>query len=129
MNGTTKAPVRIYGIPNCDQVRAARAWLKKHGKEPEFIDLKQHGLAAQTLDRWLTHLPWDALLNRRGMTWRQLEPALRAQIVDQSSAAELMLKHPLLVKRPVLEFGEQLSVGFSEPLYRNLFIEAASTAS
>jgi arsenate reductase len=129
MSRTHKEPVRIYGIPNCDQVRAARAWLKKHGKEPEFIDLKQHGLAAKTLDRWLTHMPWDALLNRRGMTWRQLEPALRAQIVDQSSAAELMLKHPLLVKRPVLEFGEQLSVGFSEPLYRNLFIETPSTAS
>lgn len=129
MSGTLKAPVRIYGIPNCDQVRAARAWLKKHGTEPEFIDLKQQGLAAQTLDRWLTHLPWDALLNRRGMTWRQLEPAIRAQIVDQSSAAELMLKHPLLVKRPVLEVGEQLSVGFSEPLYRNLFIESTSTAS
>jgi arsenate reductase (glutaredoxin) len=129
MGRVTEPTVRIYGIANCDQVRAARAWLKKHGKEPEFIDLKQQGLAAQTLDRWLTHLPWDALLNRRGMTWRQLEPTLRAQIVDQSSAAELMLKHPLLVKRPVLEFGEQLSVGFSEPLYRNLFVETASTAS
>lgn len=119
--------VRIYGIPNCDQVRAARAWLKKHGKEPEFIDIRQEGLASQTLDRWLTHLPWDALLNRRGLTWRSLEPTIRAQIVDQSSAAELMLKHPLLVKRPVLEFGEQLSVGFSEPLYRNLFLETEST--
>lgn len=122
---STAAMVRIYGIPNCDQVRAARAWLKQHGREPEFIDLKKSGLASETLDRWLTHLPWDALLNRRGLTWRQLEPSLRAQIVDQSSAAELMLQHPLLIKRPVLEYGEQLSVGFSEPLYRNLFIESA----
>jgi arsenate reductase-like glutaredoxin family protein len=55
------------------------------------------------------------------MTWRQLDPAIRAQVVDQGSASELMLAHPLLIKRPVLEFGEKMSVGFSEPLYRNLF--------
>ena len=118
-------PVRLYGITNCDQVRAARAWLKAHGRETEFIDLKKSGLQAATLDRWLTHLPWDSLLNRRGLTWRQLDPNLRAQIVDQASATEIMLAHPLLIKRPVLEVGEKMSVGFSEPLYRNLFLEAA----
>lgn len=67
--------VRLYGITNCDQVRAARAWLTQHDCGIEFIDLKKTGLDAATLDRWLTHLPWDALLNRRGMTWRQLDPA------------------------------------------------------
>lgn len=118
-------PVRLYGIANCDQVRAARAWLKAHGRNTEFIDLKKSGLDAATLDRWLTHLPWDSLLNRRGLTWRQLDPNLRSQIVDQASAAEIMLAQPLLIKRPVLEVGEKMSVGFSEPLYRNLFLEAA----
>ena len=118
-------PVRLYGIANCDQVRAARAWLKAHGRDTEFIDLKKSGLQAATLDRWLTHLPWDSLLNRRGLTWRQLDPNLRAQIVDQASASEIMLAQPLLIKRPVLEVGEKISVGFSEPLYRNLFLEAA----
>ena len=113
--------IRLYGIPNCDQVRAARAWLKHHGRELEFIDLKKSGLDPRTLDRWLSHLPWDSLLNRRGMTWRQLDPTVRAQVVDQGSASELMLAHPLLIKRPVLEFGEKMSVGISEPLYRNLF--------
>lgn len=117
--------VRLYGIANCDQVRAARAWLKAHGCNTEFIDLKKSGLESATLDRWLTHLPWDSLLNRRGLTWRQLDPNLRAQIVDQASASEIMLAHPLLIKRPVLEVGEKMSVGFSEPLYRNLFLEAA----
>jgi len=125
MTQDSQSPLRIYGIPNCDQVRAARAWLKEHGKASEFIDLRAAGLTAQTLDRWLTHLPWDALLNRRGMTWRQLAPDTRAQVVDQSSAMELMLRHPLLVKRPVLEYGEQLSVGFSEPLYRSMFLDSA----
>ena len=100
--------VRLYGITNCDQVRAARAWLTQHDCGIEFIDLKKTGLDAATLDRWLTHLPWDALLNRRGMTWRQLDPGLRAQINDQLSASELMLAHPLLIKRPVLEVGEKV---------------------
>ena len=113
--------VRLYGITNCDQVRAARAWLTQHDCGIEFIDLKKTGLDAATLDRWLTHLPWDALLNRRGMTWRQLDPGLRAQINDQLSASELMLAHPLLIKRPVLEVGEKMSVGFSDSLYRSLF--------
>jgi arsenate reductase len=113
--------VLLYGISNCDQVRAARAWLKTNGQEPEFIDFRRHGLDPATLDRWLTHLPWDSLLNRRGMTWRQLDQSQRHQVVDQHSASELMLAHPLLVKRPVLEFGEKISVGFSEPLYRSLF--------
>jgi Spx/MgsR family transcriptional regulator len=114
-------PIKLYGIPNCDQVRAARAWLKTQGQDIEFIDLKKAGLETTTLDRWLSHLPWDAVLNRRGMTWRQLDPNTRAQIVDQSSAMELMLAQPLIVKRPILEFGEKISVGFSEPLYRSLF--------
>lgn len=117
--------VRLYGITNCDQVRAARAWLTQHDCGIEFIDLKKTGLDAATLDRWLTHLPWDALLNRRGMTWRQLDPGLRAQINDQLSASELMLAHPLLIKRPVLEVGEKMSVGFSDSLYRSLFPKAA----
>jgi len=116
--------VRLYGITNCDQVRAARAWLTQHDCGIEFIDLKKTGLDAATLDRWLTHLPWDALLNRRGMTWRQLDPGLRAQINDQLSASELMLTHPLLIKRPVLEVGEKMSVGFSDSLYRSLFPKA-----
>jgi arsenate reductase len=118
---SARPQVRLYGIQNCDQVRAARAWLVQHDCGIEFIDLKKSGLDAATLDRWLTHLPWDALLNRRGMTWRQLDPSLRAQINDQSSASELMLAHPLLIKRPVLEMGEKMSVGFSETLYENLF--------
>lgn len=120
------SPIRLYGIANCDQVRAARAWLKAQGIEVEFVDFKKVGLSPEALDRWLTHLPWDALLNRRGLTWRQLDPGVRAQVVDQPSAVELLLAHPLLVKRPVLEFGEKISVGFSEALYRNLFTTVAS---
>jgi arsenate reductase (glutaredoxin) len=113
--------IRLYGIANCDQVRAARAWLKAHGREAELIDLRAHGVDNATLDRWLARIPWDSLVNRRGLTWRSLDPLVRSKIVDQHSAIDLMLAYPLVIKRPVLEFGEKMSVGFSAPLYESLF--------
>lgn len=113
--------VVIYGIENCDQVRKARAWLRAHGVDARFHDFRREGLAEALLTRWMGHLPWDALLNRRGQTWRQLEAPAKASVVDQASAAELMLAHPTVVKRPVLEASDRIVVGFSETLYRNLF--------
>ncbi|MFN9775501.1 MAG: ArsC family reductase [Burkholderiales bacterium] len=114
-------PVVVYGIESCDQVRKARAWLRAQGVAFRFHDFRADGLDAALLARWMGHLPWDALLNRRGTTWRQLDPQRKASVVDQSSATELMLENPTLVKRPVLEAGDRIVVGFSEPIYRNLF--------
>lgn len=115
--------VVVYGIDNCDQVRKARAWLRAQGVVFRFHDFRVDGLDGSLLARWMGHLPWDALLNRRGLGWRGLDPARKSTVVDQSSAAELMLEMPTLVKRPVLEAGDRILVGFSEPLYRNLFAE------
>lgn len=112
----------VYGIENCDQVRKARQWLREHGVTVRFHDLRRDGLGAALLQRWLTRLPWDALLNRRGLAWRKLEPAQRAAVVDQSSAIEVLLADPTLVKRPVVEFGERLLVGFSETAFRSTFL-------
>ena len=111
----------VYGIENCDQVRKARNWLRAHSIDARFHDFRREGLDAQTLERWLGHLPWDALLNRRGQAWRKLEPQRRAQVVDKTSAVEAMLSDPTLVKRPVIEAGEHLLVGFSESAYRTAF--------
>ena len=113
--------VVVYGIENCDQVRKARAWLRAHGCAHRFHDFRRDGLDRATLERWLSHLPWDALLNRRGLAWRKLDPARRDQVVDQPSAIEALLADPTLVKRPVLEAGERLLVGFSETVYLNTF--------
>lgn len=112
----------VYGIETCDQVRKARAWLRAQRVPFRFHDFRTHGLDAQMLARWTTRLPWDALLNRRGLAWRQLDSTRRAAVVDQSSAVELMLSQPLLVKRPVLDAGDRIVVGFSEPVYRTLFL-------
>lgn len=117
------ADTTLYGIENCDQVRRARQWLRKHGVQARFHDFRRDGLDRATLERWLSHLPWDTLLNRRGLAWRKLDPERRAQVVDQPSAVEALLADPTLVKRPVLEAGERLLVGFSEPVYLNTFGE------
>ena len=110
----------LYGIENCDQVRRARHWLRANGVPVRFHDFRRDGLDAALLERWLSHVPWDALLNRRGQAWRRIDAARRGAIVDQASAVEAMLSDPLLVKRPELETGERLLIGYSEPVYRGL---------
>lgn len=121
-------PVHLYGIDTCDQVRKARTWLRAH--QIAFVphDFRRDGLDAGLLGRWMSHLPWDSLLNRRGLSWRQVDASRRATIVDQSSAVELMLEVPTLVRRPILEHGDRILVGYSEPLYRALF-ETGMTVS
>lgn len=111
----------VYGIENCDQVRKARAWLRAHGLPHRLHDFRRNGLEAARLGAWLGRVPWDSLLNRRGLTWRRLDPGRRAQITDGNSAAELMLEEPTLVKRPVIECGDRIVVGFSEAVYESLF--------
>ncbi len=113
--------VVVYGIENCDQVRKARAWLRARRIEHRFHDLRRDGLDAQRLSTWLGRVPWDSLLNRRGLAWRKLDVGRRAAVTDQTSASELMLEDPLLVKRPVLQTREQIVVGFSDALYSGLF--------
>ena len=104
----------VHGIDNCDTVRRARRWLGDQGIEHGFHDFRRDGLSREQLERWMRHLPWDSVLNRRGTTWRRLDDAARAAVVDQASAIELLLAHPTLVRRPVLESGELLLIGFSE---------------
>jgi arsenate reductase (glutaredoxin) len=118
------ARVVMYGIETCDQVRKARSWLKARSIAYRFHDFRRDGLTPEMLARWLSHVPWDALVNRRGLTWRKLDAEQRATIVDQSSAIELMLREPTVIKRPVLETGDRLLVGFSEAVYESLADDA-----
>ena len=105
--------VTVYGISNCDQVRKTLGWLRANGVAHRFHDFRTDGLERSMLERWCTHLPWNSLLNRRGLTWRALGESTRAEAVDQTSAIELMLAHPTLVKRPVVELADRLLLGFS----------------
>lgn len=113
----------VYGISSCDQVRAARRWLKQHGVQYDFVDLKLNPPHLDKLREWLNRIPYDSLLNRRGLTWRALAEDRRRGVVDQASALELLAENPLLIKRPVLEWEQELLVGFSESLYAGLGLD------
>jgi arsenate reductase len=110
----------LYGIPNCDTVRKARKWLAAHDIDYHFHDFRKDGLQANQLNKWVAAVGWEALLNRRGLSWRKLPEKEKAN-VTQNRAVKLMLAEPTLIKRPVLEHAKRLQVGFSETVYRQLF--------
>lgn len=119
--------ITLYGIPNCDTVKKARVWLAAQQQDFTFHDFKKQGLERATVAHWLTHLPWDVLVNRKGTTWRNLSDERKALIVDAASALELMLESPSVIKRPVLHLAEQCHVGFSDAQYRQIFNLSSST--
>jgi Spx/MgsR family transcriptional regulator len=104
----------LYGIVNCDTVKKARAWLDQHRATYTFMDLKKAGVvAAAPLDRWIDALGWQALVNRSGMTWRKLDDAARAKVVDAKSARALMIAQPTVIKRPVVQWPDgAITAGF-----------------
>ena len=106
----------LYGIKNCDTVKKARAWLEAQGVAYRFHDFRADGLSAELLGELETALGWQALLNRRGTTWRKLEEDQRENI-DRSKAMALMLAQPSLVKRPVLATGTKTLIGFTPDYY------------
>jgi arsenate reductase (glutaredoxin) len=103
--------VHFYGIPNCDTVKKARAWLDQRGIGYEFHDYNKEGADAGKLARWSDAAGWEALLNRRGTTFRGLSEADKADI-DRAKAIRLMQANPSLIKRPVVEHPGGLLVGF-----------------
>ena len=105
--------ITLYGIPNCDTVKKARDWLQQAGRDVQFVDFKKAGVPEDRLDAWLASAGWERLLNRRGTTWRQLDDALRAAVVDAASARAVMLSHSSVIKRPVVEWADgRITVGF-----------------
>jgi arsenate reductase len=110
----------LYGIASCDTVKKARRWLDEHEVEYRFHDLRRDGLDRERLQRWERRLGWETLLNRRGTTWRGLPEAVRAEI-DRGTALTVMLQQPAIIRRPLLEHGHTLRVGFTSDGYRALF--------
>lgn len=102
----------LYGIPNCDTVKKARAWLDRQGVAYSFHDFKTHGVPPGRLDAWMREAGWEALLNRKGTTWRRLDAPSQARAADAAGARALMLAQPSLIKRPVVEWGGATTVGF-----------------
>lgn len=113
--------VILYGIPNCNTMKKARQWLEEHGIEYRFHNYKKDGVDPGKLDAWLEQLGWETLVNRRSTTWRKLPEEDRDNL-DTAKAKSLMLAHPSLIKRPVLEWEDGVIAGFDPRQYGALFV-------
>jgi arsenate reductase len=108
--------ITIYGIKNCDTMKKARAWLDGHGVAYDFHDYKTAGIARDRLARWSAEVGWETLLNRAGTTFRKLPDADKDGLTEKKAMA-LMLEQPSMIKRPVLELGGRIVVGFRPEVY------------
>ena len=109
-------PVTLYGIKNCDTMKKARAWLDDHGVAYGFRDYKAEGIERARLEGWAREVGWEMLLNRAGTTFRKL-PEKDKDGLTEKKAIALMLEQPSMIKRPVLDAGGRLLVGFKPETY------------
>jgi arsenate reductase len=116
----TSKPISIYGIKNCDTMKKARAWLDAHGVAYAFHDYKTDGIRREVLQNWAKVVGWETLLNRAGTTFRKLPDGDKANI-DERKAIVLMVAQPSMIKRPVLDTGKELIVGFKPEIYAKTF--------
>ena len=109
-------PITIYGIKNCDTMKKARAWLDGHGVAFDFHDYKTAGIARDMLKQWSDEVGWETLLNRAGTTFKKLPDADKDGLNERKALA-LMEAQPSMIKRPVLDLGGKLLVGFKPEIY------------
>jgi arsenate reductase len=110
----------VYGIPNCDTVKKARVWLDAHEIAYRFHDYRKDGVPEAALRGWVERLGWEALLNRKGTTFRKLPDEARADL-DAEKATALMIAHPSAIRRPVVERGDEVYVGFASEQWAAAF--------
>jgi Spx/MgsR family transcriptional regulator len=106
----------LYGIKNCDTIKKARLWLDQNGVAYQFHDYRTDGLAPELLMNFADKLGWEAMLNRSSTSWRQLSPEQQADLTEEK-ALQLMLSTPTLIKRPILDTGKKLVIGFKSQQY------------
>jgi arsenate reductase (glutaredoxin) len=116
----SKKSVTLYGIKNCDTMKKASTWLVEHGVAYAFHDYKAEGVDKATLERWAKEVGWEVLLNRAGTTFKKL-PDKDRETVTEKKAIALMEAQPSMIKRPVLDVGGKLTVGFKPEIYAKLF--------
>ena len=115
--------ITLYGIPNCESVKKARAWLTDQNLPYDFVDFKKVGAPATRVPVWAEAVSWDKLINRQGSTWRQLSAEQQSQASTPAGALTLTLAQPSVIKRPVVEWqnplstGKNVTVGFNATLW------------
>ena len=115
----SETPV-MYGIPNCNTIKKARTWLEEHGVEYQFHDYKKAGTDSTQLAEWVKEFGWQSIVSTRGMTWRKLDETIRDNM-NETSAVEIMMEKPSIIKRPLLVTGKRKILGFDESAYAQEF--------
>lgn len=110
----------IYGISNCDTVKKAKNWLDKHNIDYQFHDFRQQGLDKKIIDGWLKTVAWDKILNKRSTSWRNLDPSIQ-QTINESNVVDLLIENPTLIKRPVMDVNDTITIGFNSDTYEGIF--------
>ena len=107
--------MKVYGIKNCDTVKKTLTWFKNAGIEIEFHDFKKLGVSEDKLEQWSAQTGWEALLNKRGTTWKKLDAGMQNSIITKQAAFKLMMEKTSIIKRPVIETGSgKIILGFNE---------------
>jgi Spx/MgsR family transcriptional regulator len=114
--------MNIYGIKNCNTVKKALDWLKENKVDFEFHDFKKEGISTEKLQEWSKKVGYEKLLNKQGLTWKQLDAEIKVTITGEKEALQLLHAKNSMIKRPVLEFENDLILGFKEEEYKKLFL-------
>ncbi len=109
--------VVVYGIKNCDTVKKARLWLDNNGITHQFHDYRVYGLTQAQVEKFAAQLGWETMLNRSSTSWRQLTPEQQADLTE-TKVLQLMLDTHTLIKRPILDTGSELLLGFKPDIYQ-----------
>jgi Spx/MgsR family transcriptional regulator len=110
----------LFGIKNCDTIKKARQWLAEQGIDYRFHDVRIEGIEAATIEHWIEQTDWETVLNRRGTTWRKLDSQVQAT-TNRDNVTALLLEHPAMIKRPVLDIDGDITIGFKPDLYQRIF--------
>ena len=113
--------MKVYGIPNCNTVKKALDWLKANNVTYEFHDFKKLGASAEKLAEWDSKAGYEKFMNKQGLTWKQLDPAVKDGIKTKEDAFQLLQQKTSMIKRPVIEDGDFLFFGFDEAIYQQHF--------
>ena len=116
------AKVTVYGISNCDTIKKTLDWFKKQKIEVEFWDYKRSGITKQKLSDWCKAVGWEVLVNKRSTTWRSLSIEEQEKITNQPAAIKLMTENTSIIKRPVIESGDNIFAGFNEAAFLKYFL-------
>jgi Spx/MgsR family transcriptional regulator len=109
--------MKVYGITNCNTVKKALDWFKANNVAYEFHDFKKLGVSAEKLNEWDKKAGYEKFLNKQGLTWKQLDPAVKESIKTKDDALQLLQQKTSMIKRPVIENGDSLFFGFDEAVY------------